>query len=57
MPLIKSSSDAAFQKNVSEMIASSRQEGTQMGKAKKKYGAKKARQMALAAAFAIKRKG
>ena len=55
MPLIKSSSDEAFQKNVSEMIASSKQSDTHMGKARKKYGAKKARQMALAAAFAIKK--
>ena len=54
MPLKKSSSEEAFEDNLGEMIASSKQKGTKMGKARQKFGPKKTRQMALAAAFSIK---
>lgn len=56
MPLVQSSSKQAFEANLGEMIASSKMKGTQMSKATKKFGPKKSRQMALAAAFAIKEK-
>jgi hypothetical protein len=56
MPLIQSSSKDALSQNIGEMLASSKVKGTQMNKNAKKFGKSKMRQMALAAAFAIKDK-
>jgi hypothetical protein len=56
MPLNKSGTKEALKENISEMIASSKQSGAQMGRARKKLGKDKVRQMAVAAAFAIKDK-
>jgi hypothetical protein len=55
MPLKKSKSKRAFNYNVSELIHAYKKKG-KIGKVKPK-NAKKARQIALAIAFKIKRRG
>lgn len=52
MPLIKSDSDKAFEENVSEMVNSR----TKKGMKRRRLGKDKMRQMAVAAAFEVKKK-
>jgi hypothetical protein len=56
MPLNKAKTKEAFEENIGEMIASSKRPGTQMNKNRKALGKDKVRQMAVAAAFALKDK-
>ncbi len=55
MPLNKSNSTQALDENIAELISAGKQKGF-MGKMRNKYGKTKQRQMAIAAAFAVKEK-
>lgn len=56
MPLIKSKSKEALGENIAELISSSKEPGTRMNRMRRKFGSNKARQIAIAAAFAVKEK-